>query len=174
MSNIFTKSFGWIAYGLILVGSVVWLSWNRQGNDQPYTAANTLPAGHRLETGDIVLPGAPQYLVQTVEAGKPVNPENLSNLLAADAPKDTLAVVLKFTAAGDSLPNTGDKLWICPAANKDPAATKEAQVVVLSAQCDRRIGTCLAVVALPATRAAAFAKLTKPQLSANQCAETPK
>lgn len=166
---------------LVFVGLVMLIRRNDPAPLPPLRAATSLEEGRLLSTGDLTLADGPHYLRRAVPAGGSITSDILRAVPTVAATPGTLSVAVNL-APGQAAPNTGDKGWLCPASTRMPklgasamaepaphpanakvegakldtvAATKtETAVVVVSRICGGEI--CLAVVAVPAERAAAL------------------
>lgn len=169
----------WLGYGaLLLLGVVVWVA--RQPESFPaMRAATTLPAQHRLETGDIELPGGPWYLRKPIGAGGEITRRDVETLPAVATAPGSLAVAAR---ASRGRFRTGSSAWACglpgrapPPAVKTPVptpavATPERPLRVAALVCpESGDNACLALVTVPVGHAAAIAARGPLELRARPC-----
>jgi hypothetical protein len=123
-----------------------------------YVAATDLPAGRLLQPGDLLpVPAAGRYLAAEVKQGDPVRLDLAPALPTLRSAKDKITIALPVTAAsvaaGDS--NGGASVFLCPAPPaKDPISGPDT---VLGAICPADSKTCIALIDLPVSHAAALA-----------------
>ncbi|KAB7643924.1 hypothetical protein [Polymorphobacter fuscus] len=157
---------------LVLVGiGLILFRADQPAQPPTFRAATALAKGHVLSTGDVKLGEGQVYLKRDISRGGTIAPADLLELPTIATPVGTLAVAA-LLAPGQSLPNAGDKLWICP---KIPAAdavgksdgkaaaeengknkgkgkaADDGSIKMLARVCGG--GACIALVPLPVDRA---------------------
>ncbi len=142
-------------YGvLVLIGLLVYSS-DRTPPPPALKAATDLPAGRRLATGDILLPGSDRILRHAVHAGDHLADSDFVQVPRVEAPKSMIAFAVPVDPRSNrSLVNTGSQGWLCPAT--DPKANPPMSII--SSICSKDQPECIAVVSLPAARAASIAE----------------